>query len=196
MPQIFNIRCDRDTGSLTGSRNAARPRKKQDALFAGLLTLLLWLSGQSVLGDDGAGRVEYLDVITASGPHTFAVEVMSTEPERERGLMFRHALPENRGMLFDLEVEQTVQMWMKNTYLPLDMIFISRSGKVVSIFQNAEPQSERIIYSGAPAYAVIEINAGAVATIGLKTGDRVQHPLFSNCSQQPPQTPSEPDCRP
>jgi len=122
--------------------------------------------------------IEKLEIVTASGTHEFYVEVMRTEAQRERGLMFRRYLPQNRGMLFDFGVERPVMMWMKNTFLPLDMIFIGRSGKVVGIAENAEPLSEKIIPSGAPAYGVLEVNAGVAAQLGLKIGDSVHHPLF------------------
>jgi uncharacterized protein len=110
--------------------------------------------------------------------HGFSVEVMRSAPQRERGLMFRRFLPQERGMLFDFASEQPVMMWMKNTYLPLDIIFIGRAGKVVGLAENTEPLSEKIIPSGAPAYGVLEINAGTAARIGLRIGDSVRHPLF------------------
>jgi uncharacterized membrane protein (UPF0127 family) len=117
-------------------------------------------------------------ITTATGPHAFSVEVMRTDQERARGLMYRRFLPAERGMLFDFKVEQPVAMWMKNTYLPLDMIFISRDGVVVNVAEDTEPLSERIIPSNAPAYAVLEVNAGVAKKIGLKAGDRIANPLF------------------
>jgi uncharacterized protein len=122
--------------------------------------------------------LEPLDFVTASGTHHFSVEVMRTPEELERGLMFRRYMPPDRGMLFDFKVEQPVMMWMKNTYLPLDMVFVSRNGLVASIARNAEPLSERIIPSGAPVYAVVELNAGTADRIGLKPGDRTVQALF------------------
>lgn len=124
--------------------------------------------------------LDNLDIVTASGAHHFSVEVMRTAPERERGLMFRKFLPAGRGMLFDFKTEQPVLMWMKNTYVPLDMIFIDHNGKVVSVAQNAEPLSETVIPSQAPAYAVLEVNAGAAAAIGVKPGDVVRNGLFQH----------------
>jgi len=124
--------------------------------------------------------LEKLEIVTASGSHDFYVEVMRTEPERERGLMFRRFMPQDRGMLFDFKSERPVMMWMKNTFLPLDMIFIARSGKVVGLKENAEPLSEAIIPSGAPTFGVLEVNAGTAAKIGLKIGDLVRHSLFTN----------------
>ena len=104
---------------------------------------------------------------------------MRTEPARERGLMFRRFLAPDRGMLFDFEIERPVMMWMKNTYLPLDMVFLDRSGRVVGLAENTVPQSEKIIPSGAPAYGVLELNAGTAARIGLKIGDFARHPMFA-----------------
>ena len=144
-------------------------------LVIGALALLVVAAIAPVRADSG---LETLEIVTASGVKTFQVEVMRTESERARGLMFRRFMPEDRGMLFDFKIEQPVMMWMKNTYLPLDMIFISRGGKVVSIARDAEPMSETIIPSGGPAYAVLELNAGAAARIGLKAGDQLRHPIF------------------
>jgi uncharacterized membrane protein (UPF0127 family) len=123
-------------------------------------------------------ELEPLSVVTGTGTYQFLVEVMRTEAQRERGLMFRRHLPQDRGMLFDFGAERPVAMWMKNTYLPLDMIFIAKSGKVVALAQNAEPMSERIIPSGVPVSSVLEVNGGTAAKIGLKVGDLVRHPLF------------------
>ena len=122
---------------------------------------------------------EPLEIVTASGRHSFAIEVMRTDEERARGLMFRRFMPADRGMLFDFKTEQPVMMWMKNTYIPLDMIFISRSGAVTHIAANTEPLSERTISSGPPAFAVLEVNAGVAAKIGVKPGDRLVHGLFA-----------------
>lgn len=124
------------------------------------------------------GGLQPLDFMTASGPHHFSVEVMETDAQRERGLMFRRYLPPDRGMLFDFKTEQPVMMWMKNTYLPLDMVFVSRGGIVTSIAKDAEPLSERIIPSGGPVYAVVELNAGTADKIDLQPGDHVVQALF------------------
>ncbi|HUI22734.1 MAG TPA: DUF192 domain-containing protein [Methylocella sp.] len=145
--------------------------------------ILLFCGGSGGFAEDAASPpqagLEKVEILTASGTHDFSVEVMRSEAQRERGLMFRRYLPENRGMLFDFGVERPVTMWMKNTYLPLDMIFIGWTGKVVGLAENTEPLSEKIIPSGAPARGVLEVNAGTAARIGLKIGDSVRHPLFS-----------------
>ena len=124
--------------------------------------------------------LEGLDIISATGPHHFTVEVMRSDAGREKGLMFRRSLPHDRGMLFDFKIDQPVMMWMKNTYLPLDMVFISRDGKVVNVAENAEPLSEAIIASDGPVFAVLEINAGEAKEFGVKPGDEVRHPMFKH----------------
>jgi uncharacterized protein len=150
--------------------------------FLGLWTSSVFLcASPTALAMDAPslqGNLERLEIVTASGTHEFSVEVMRTEQQRERGLMFRRFLPQQRGMLFDFATERRVMMWMKNTYLPLDMIFISRAGKVVGLAENTEPLSEKIISSRAPTYGVLEVNAGTAARIGLRIGDSVHHPLF------------------
>ena len=152
-------------------------------VFALALTSAIIIAGSGESQAQGAAQTqptttEPLEIVTASGRHVFAIEVMRTDEERERGLMFRRFMPADRGMLFDFKTEQPVLMWMKNTYIPLDMIFISRNGTVTSVAANTEPMSERTISSGPPAFAVLEVNAGVAAKIGLKPGDRVAHGLF------------------
>ncbi len=148
-------------------------------LFRPLVLVFLILACSVVSrGVTAQEKLEALTIMTSSGSHPFSVEVMRTEQQRERGLMYRRFLPSDRGMLFDFKLEKPIMMWMKNTYLPLDMIFISRSGKVVGIARDAEPLSERIVASGAPAYAVLEVNAGTARRTGLGIGDKVSHPLF------------------
>ena len=123
--------------------------------------------------------LESLDIVTAEGPHRFSVEVMRSPEELSRGLMFRRYMPDDRGMLFDFKIEQPVQFWMKNTYLPLDMIFISKAGRIVSIAENTEPLSEKLVPSGGPVVAVLEVNAGTAARIHAKPGDTVHASIFA-----------------
>jgi uncharacterized membrane protein (UPF0127 family) len=142
---------------------------------AAALALLLLGAGTAASAQPG---LEKLEIVTASGPHDFQVEVMRTEAEREKGLMFRRFLPADRGMLFDFQGPQPVMMWMKNTYIPLDMVFVGADGRVVSTAENAEPMSERVISSHGAALGVLEVNAGTVAKIGVKPGDRVKNAMF------------------
>ena len=132
-----------------------------------------------------AAPLEKLTLVTdAKGAHpvdhVLQVEVMRDDAGRERGLMFRRYMPADRGMLFDFGAEHGVLMWMKNTYIPLDMIFFSRAGVVTHIAENAEPLSEAIISSEGPVYGVLEVNAGYARKIGLKNGDIVRHPMFAH----------------
>ena len=108
----------------------------------------------------------------------FSVEMAKTEKERETGLMYRKELADGRGMLFDFTPEQQISMWMKNTYLSLDMIFIAGNGRVLRIAENTEPQSLAIISSGGPAKGVLEVIAGTARKYGIAPGDQVVHPLF------------------
>ena len=126
----------------------------------------------------GAGGLEPLRIATASGAHDFQVEIVADDHSREIGLMNRRYMAADHGMLFEFPKDGPQAFWMKNTYIPLDMIFISRAGVVTNIVANAEPLSETIIPSGPPCAAVLELNGGVAAKIGLKVGDRVAHPFF------------------
>jgi uncharacterized membrane protein (UPF0127 family) len=118
-------------------------------------------------------------VIQSGGKsHNFQVEVMRTDAERAKGLMFRRYMPADRGMLFDFKAPGPAAMWMKDTYLPLDMVFIRADGTIARIEENTEPMSTRTIPSGEPVLGVLELNAGTAARLGIKAGDKVTHPLF------------------
>lgn len=110
--------------------------------------------------------------------HTFTVEVANTPELIERGLMERDSLAPMSGMLFEYEAPQTATMWMKNTPLSLDIIFISTSGRIVAIARNAVAQSERKISAGVPVKAVLEINAGQSEALNIQPGAIVRHKLF------------------
>ena len=120
-----------------------------------------------------------VEIASKTGVHVFTVEIADTEAARERGLMDRRELPEGRGMLFDFFKEQPVGFWMKNTYIPLDMFFIGSDGHIVSIAENTEPLSERVIPSGAPVRAVLEVKGGTARRLGIQPGDQVANPIFS-----------------
>jgi len=125
-----------------------------------------------------AGGEATIEIVGASGVHAFAVELATTNAERERGLMFRKELPEGRGMLFEFEREQQVAFWMHNTYIPLDMVFIASDGRIVHIAENTTPLSDALVPSTAPARAVLEVIGGTAAKLGIKTGDRVTGAMF------------------
>jgi len=115
---------------------------------------------------------------TATGTHAVGVKVALTLAEQQRGLQFLDRLPEETGMLFLYRPPREVTMWMKDTRLPLDMVFIRPGGAVHRIERSAEPYSERIIASYGSVIAVLEIAAGSAERLGLQTGDRVMHPAL------------------
>jgi len=126
-------------------------------------------------------RVEKLWLVTGAGQETPLDVEMAVDPkEKELGLMFRTELADNQGMLFPYGAPQEVMMWMHNTYIPLDMVFIRADGTVLRIEHNAEPLSDRIISSQGLVSAVLEMAGGATERLGLKPGDRVRHPIFGS----------------
>ncbi len=126
-----------------------------------------------------AASVEPLEIVTKSGMQVFSVEMATTEEEKTQGLMYRKELPDGKGMLFDFSPEQQISMWMKNTYISLDMIFIRADGRILRIAENTEPLSTKIISSGGLAKGVLEVIAGTAQKYGIQPGDRVAHPLFN-----------------
>jgi uncharacterized protein len=141
------------------------------------LALILFLAA-SAGAPALSGELDSLEIVTATGRHAFQVEIANNDATRERGLMDRRFMAADHGMLFEFDREAPVSFWMKDTYIPLDMIFIAPSGVVTHIAANAEPLSERVIPSGRPCIAVLELNGGMAASIGLKVGDKVRHPFF------------------
>jgi uncharacterized membrane protein (UPF0127 family) len=121
-----------------------------------------------------------IEIVSSTGVHAFSVELATNDAERERGLMFRKSLPEGQGMLFDFKFDQSVSFWMHNTYIPLDMIFISSNGRILHIAENATPMSDDLIPSGAPVRAVLEVIAGTVDKLSIVVGDRVTGSIFGN----------------
>jgi uncharacterized protein len=139
---------------------------------------IVFVLALSLVRPAGAAPEQTLEIVSRTGVHTFAVEVAATEEQRQQGLMFRRELPEGRGMLFDFKQDQNVTMWMKNTYISLDMIFIRADGRIHRIAENTEPESTKVIAAGAPVRAVLEVIAGTAKKLGIRPGDRVAHPLF------------------
>ena len=129
-------------------------------------------------GGTRAGSLERLEIATKSGPRLFQVELATTDDEKSTGLMYRTDLPDGSGMLFDFSPPQLVSMWMKNTPLSLDMIFIQADGRILRIAQNTEPQSTFAIPSGGLVKGVLEVIGGTAKKYGIVPGDRVGHRLF------------------
>ena len=149
-------------------------RRLMMLLAAGFAVLVML----SVAPAARAASVQPLEIATKSGVHVFSVEMATTEEEKQTGLMYRKELPDGKGMLFDFSPEQQISMWMKNTYIPLDMIFIRADGRILRIAENTEPLSTKIISSGGLARGVLEVIAGTAQKYGIQPGDRVAHPLF------------------
>jgi uncharacterized protein len=147
---------------------------------SGLSAQVLALLAMLILaGAAFAQTFEPLTILSQGGQrHSFQVEVARNDADRAQGLMFRRSMPPDRGMLFDFGRVEPVAMWMQNTYLPLDMLFIRPDGSIARIAANAEPLSTRTIPSGEPVLAVLELNGGTAARLGIRAGDRVDHPLF------------------
>ncbi len=143
-------------------------------LASGSLVALCLLLG----GGAWAATFEPLEIKTKTGGCKFSVEMATTEEEKTTGLMYRRELAPGRGMLFDFSPDQQVTMWMKNTFIPLDMIFIRSDGSIRRIAENTEPQSTRMIYSMGPVKGVLEVIAGTARKCGMAADDHVVHPLF------------------
>jgi uncharacterized protein len=150
-----------------------QPYPTLPAAVAAVLSLALFAFRPAVAADE-----QTLEIVTRSGVHSFTVELAATDEARSKGLMYRRELPEGRGMLFDFKQDQNAAMWMKNTYIPLDMIFIRADGRIQRIAENTRPESEKIITAGAPVRAVLEVIGGTARKLGIRAGDRVAHPLF------------------
>jgi uncharacterized protein len=120
-----------------------------------------------------------LTIMTGEGRQSsFTVELATTPAEREKGLMFRTSMAPDAGMLFDFKEPQMVAFWMKNTLIPLDMLFIDKTGRIVRIVERAVPESLTPISSGEPVRAVLEVNSGTASRLEIQPGDVVIHPIF------------------
>jgi uncharacterized membrane protein (UPF0127 family) len=123
-------------------------------------------------------RQEPLVIETSRGPVRLQVEIADTERTRNAGLMWRTSVPPFGGMLFDFNPPREVAFWMHNTVIPLDMLFIDPSGRVISIARNTRPRDDTPIPSGGTVRGVLELRGGRAAEIGVLPGDRVRHRIF------------------
>jgi uncharacterized membrane protein (UPF0127 family) len=122
-----------------------------------------------------AASAEPLVIHAGGSAYKFEVEVVTTPDARSQGLMFRKAMAANAGMLFIYPGEQAVSFWMKNTLIPLDMLFLRADGSIAHIAHNAVPMDETPLDSGASVKAVLEINGGTANALGIKEGDKVEY---------------------
>jgi uncharacterized membrane protein (UPF0127 family) len=120
-----------------------------------------------------------LDIETQAGTQHFKIEEAQTPAQMSQGLMYRRAMPADAGMLFEFPKVQVASFWMKNTLIPLDMLFIAPDGTIADYHERAVPLSEEAINSDQPVAAVLELNGGIIAKLGIKRGDHVVHPFFT-----------------
>lgn len=141
--------------------------------FVKILAVALLLTGCDSLNN----KLSKMVVETENGPVVYQVETATTQKELAEGLMNRQELAENSGMLFVLDGQMHVSMWMKDTLMPLDMLFTNKDGTIIWIYENALPHSTVLIQPriNEPLYSVVEINAGDVKKHGIKVGDKIKH---------------------
>lgn len=153
--------------------------------IARLLGLLLLILSAGDAAAQSAFERSRAVLETKSGQHVLQIELAVTQPQRSQGLMFRRSLAQDAGMLFDFGRTGPVGMWMRNTYIPLDMLFIDETGRVTQIATDTEPFSEAVIAADRPVRGVLEVPAGTAARLEAAPGDRLVHPLFGG--ELPPQ---------
>lgn len=150
------------------------------------IVLAVYFSALKPSAADGQAMMLPVDptplvAVTSSGKHSFSIEIADTSEEREAGLMFRKDMADDHGMLFVFEKPGEVNFWMKNTPMPLDLVFVGQDGKIKAI-KRGEPESEAIISPGQPVSFVLELKAGTAAKDGLRDGDLLRHPAIAKAS--------------
>ena len=148
-----------------------------------ILCAFLALLPSGLRAEEALTKIEPLTIATDGDATMFTVEIADTDITRERGLMFRQRLPEGHGMLFDFGEPRPVSMWMKNTYIPLDMVFIRSDGTIAYIAENTVPKSLDTIGITEPVLAVLELPAGTARKKDIRAGDMVYHRLFNNAEE-------------
>ncbi len=148
---------------------------KRRAHWLGLFSLLCLVFAMPQLSSAQERELSSLVIVTKAGPQVFSVELADNPQKKVRGLMFREYLGQDRGMLFLYPANTQINMWMKNTLIPLDMIFIDSESRIRNIAENTEPLSEDTISSDGGVRAVLEVPGGTAARLGIAPGDRVSH---------------------
>jgi uncharacterized protein len=164
------------------------PRPEARPWRLGLATRVLWLlaslpAAPIVRAEAALESVDQfpslqMSIRTHAGLEWFSVWIADTPSREKQGLMFVRWLPTDRGMLFPQATPQVMTMWMKNTLIPLDMVFIDAQGHIVYVRENTTPQSEALISTPTPVKAVLELAGGVCAKLGIRVGDRVEHQFF------------------
>lgn len=151
---------------------------RNTALLAAVV-VIVWAAGEGAQAQAAFDRTT-LRIETADGRHDFDTELALAPAQQSQGLMFRRQMAADAAMLFFHRRETVATMWMRNTFLPLDMLFVATDGRIVHIVERTVPQSLTTISAGRPVRAVLEVNAGTVRRLAIRTGDRLIHPLFGN----------------
>lgn len=172
---------------------------RQESLPAVLL-LVAWcvgataplsaLPGEAAPGADAGFPRSALEIRSAHGRNWFNVRIADTEARQELGLMFETRLPGDEGMLFPQPKPRVMSMWMKNTYIRLDMLFIDQRGRIVCLLEDTEPRSLEILTCDKPVMAVLEIGGGEAARRHISNGDLVVHLIFGGSRHGPKRLPS------
>ena len=149
-------------------------------LVSGMAAFALVLSAPAALAEL---ETSPLTIESANGAHAFTVEIADEPEEITTGLMNRESMDPDAGMLFDFGQPREAAMWMKNTLIPLDMLFMDTDGTILAIARNAVPGSLRRINPGVPVKGVLELNGGRAEELGIVPGDTVQHAMFGNISE-------------
>ena len=150
------------------------------------MACLMALAGASYFMKDARGdaHLDKLVIVSKDGKqHSFDVEIAATDTDREVGLMFREHMDPDHGMFFEMNKNEITRFWMKNTLIPLDMLFIASDGTIKTIHQNAVPKTLDPISSEVPVNAVLELNGGRAQALGISAGDKVQHSYFNASSK-------------
>lgn len=159
-------------------RTAMRIAAAAAGVVLGALSVADTADGQSRPGPRQFATAR-LTIETASGPREFTVEVARTQGQHAQGLMFRRRLAADAGMLFIYRRVANLAMWMQNTFIPLDMLFIGADRRIARIVERTVPMSTKTIGSGSPVSSVLELNAGVVSRLGIRLGDVVSSPAFA-----------------
>ena len=149
-------------------------------VFVFLVPASVWMAGAAAAIDASPAPIETIVVETPDRSLVLTVEIAGDPATRERGLMFRHRLPEDRGMLFEYETPHRISMWMKNTFIALDMIFIRSDGSVSQVVAHTTPRSLEVIQAAEKVVAVLEVAAGTSERLGIGPGAVIKHPFFGN----------------
>lgn len=152
--------------------------------FIAAVTLALFSAGAAAVCAQERFDTEPLTIIHADGKSSqFTVELALTSPQKQQGLMYRKSMAPDHGMLFDFQENRLVSMWMRHTYIPLDMVFMAQTGRITHIYEGAVPHDESIISSRGSVYFVLELNAGAAKRYNIKVGDLVSSAQIKKAAQ-------------